>query len=231
MKKSIILIFSILIFGCNSKSQDNIQNTEIKSTKKIKLTGKQIVEELEKLNFFNLTSKSELNEEKLDLERTYTELNFFEGKLRGETLLFLNNRFFCVDSEELFKVGGLLNYLKIVKPTFEKLKLKLNYSNEQSIQTDKYWKHTIEINGNKYTAFDNNFGEFDWQIAYINFIEMLNAELKAQNSQERFYPISTQNDGKIVLLTKKQFDFVKENYPNDNEHPKTLQDWKKANGI
>jgi hypothetical protein len=33
------------------------------------------------------------------------------------------------------------------------------------------------------------------------------------------------------LLTKKQFEFVKENYPNDNEHPKPLEDWKNENGI
>ncbi len=33
------------------------------------------------------------------------------------------------------------------------------------------------------------------------------------------------------MLTQKQFEFVKENYPNDNEHPKTLEDWENENGI
>jgi hypothetical protein len=225
MKQSILLIFSFLIFGCNSKAQNNTIE------KKTKLNGKQIVEELDKLNFFNLTSKSELAEEKLDIERTYNELNFFEGKLRGETLEFLDNRFYFVDCEELFEVGGLTNYLKIVKPTFEKLGLKLNFSNEKSKETKESWKHTIELNGKEYVAFDNNFGDLDWGIAYVKFIEMLNSELEVQKSEERFYPISAQNDGKIVLLTKKQFEFIKENYPNDNEHPKTLEDWKNENGI
>ena len=223
-----------MIFACNSKAQNNDLKTEEKTAEKnikSKLNGKQIVHELEKLNFFNLTDKAELNEEKIELEKAFNELNFFEGKLRGETLNFVDNRFYSIDSEELFEIGGLTNYLKIVKPTFEKLGLKLNYSNEKSSQTKEYWKHTIELNGKEYVAFDNNFGELDWGIAYVKFIEMLNADLEAQKSDERFYPISAQNDGRLVLLTKKQFEFVKENYPYDNEHPKTLEDWKNENGI
>ena len=191
----------------------------------------QIVEELEKLNFFNLTSKSELKAEKLDIEKSYNELNFFEGKSKDESLEFLDNRFYSIDCEELFEVGGLVEYLKKVKPTFEKLGLKLEYSYEKSSQTKEHLKHTIELNGKEYVAFDNNFGDLDWGIAYVKFIEMLNSELKVQKNEERFYPISAQNDGRFVMLTQKQFEFVKENYPNDNEHPKTLEDWKNVNGI
>lgn len=234
MKQILLLTFSFIIFACNSKAQNNDLKTEEKTAEKnikSKLNGKQIVHELEKLNFFNITDKAELNAEKIELEKAFNELNFFEGKLRGETLNFVDNRFYSIDSEELFEIGGLTNYLKIVKPTFEKLGLKLNYSNEKSSQTKEYWKHTIELNGKEYVAFDNNFGELDWGIAYVKFIEMLNAELEAQKSDERFYPISAQNDGRLVLLTKKQFEFVKENYPYDNEHPKTLEDWKNENGI
>lgn len=143
---------------------------------------------------------------------------------------FIDNRFYFVDSEELFEIGGLIKYLEIVKLVFEKLDLKLNYSNE-SIQTDKYCKHTIELNGREYVAFDSNFGKLNWGIAYVNFIKMLNSELSAQKSEERFYPISCQNDGRIVLLTAKQFEFVKKHYPNDGEHPQEIEIWKKENNI
>ena len=234
MKKYILLILGFLCFSCNTKIKKNnekLNEKSVEQTKKVKLNGKQIIEELEKLNFFNLTSKAELNAEKLDIEKTYNELNFFDGKMRGETLDFIDNRFYVIDCEELFEVGGLTNYLKIIKPTFDKLGLKLNYSNEKSNQTEKYWKHTIELNGKEYVAFDNNFGGNDWGIAYVKFIEMLNSELKVQNSEERIYPISAQNDGRIVMLTEKQFKFVQENYPNDKEHPKTLESWKSENGI
>jgi hypothetical protein len=222
------------VFSCDSKSQNKtpkIENNYVSKNNATKLDGKQIVEELNRLNFFNLTNNSELNEEKNKLEKSYNEINFFEGNLRGETLDFVNNRFYFIDSEELFEIGGLINYLKIVQPTFEKMGLKLNYSNEKSFQTNKYWKHTIELNGKEYVAFENDFGESDWGIAYVKFIEMLNSELKNQNCVDRFYPVSCQNDGKIVLLTQKQFEFVKENYPDDNEHPKELEIWKKENNI
>lgn len=233
MKKIHYLIFSFFALGCNSKLE-NSNSIAVKPTiniKKKKSNGTEIVNKLEKLNFFNLTEKSDLNDEKEELARAYNENNFFEGALRGETLEFLDNRFYFIDSEELFKVGGLINYLKTVKPVFEKLDLKLNYSNEKSFQNEKHWRHTIELNSREYIAFDNNFSKQDWNIAYVMFIEMLNEELEIQNSEERFYPISSQNDGRMVLLTKKQFEFIKENYPNDKEHPKELAVWKKENNL
>lgn len=213
MKLLIFFSLIFLAFGCKSDAKNNFDNKENRPVQKNnnkKLNGKQIVEVLEKLNFFNLTSKSELNAEKLEIQKSYNELNFFEGKVRGETLIFLDNRFYFIDCEELFEIGGLIYYLKTIKPTFEKLGLELRFSNEKSSQTKEHWKHTIELNGKEYVAFDNNFGELDWEFAYVKFIEMLNAELESQKSEERFYPISGQNDGKIVLLSKKQFEFIKE---------------------
>ncbi|WEK69259.1 MAG: hypothetical protein P0Y62_15590 [Candidatus Chryseobacterium colombiense] len=234
MKQYCLFVFIFLMHSCDSKSQSNISKIENETfikNHRTNLNGKQIVEELDKLNFFNLTQESEVDEEKRVLEESYNEHNFFEGDLRGETLNFVDNRFYFVDGEELFEIGGLVNYLKIVKPVFEKLGLELNYSNGKSIQTDKYWKHTIKLNGREYIAFESNFGKLDWGIAYVNFIKMLNSELSAQKSEERFYPISCKNDGRIVLLTPKQFEFVKKHYPNDEEHPQEIEIWKKENNI
>jgi len=68
---------------------------------------------------------------------------------------------------------------------------------------------------------------YDCGIAYVKFIEMLNAELDAQKSEERFSQFF-QNDGRLVFTNKKSIEFVKENYPNDNEpFRETLEDWKK----
>ena len=234
MKRIIILLLTSIILSCNSKTEDTtskehdeILKTEIQN----KLTGKEIVDELEKLDFFKLTDKTELENAKIDLEKAYNELNFFEGKLQGESLIFVDNRFYFMDCEELFEIGGLTEYLNLVKMTFEKLNLILEYSNEKSEQTENYWKHTIELNGKVYSAFDGKFTINDWGIAYVKFIEMLNDQLKLQGSKEKFYPISSGNDGKMVLLTVKQFDFVKKHYPNDNEHPKSMSKWKSENGL
>ena len=60
-----LLLFSFLFLSCNSKSQNNIAKKETEKHQviaKTKLTGNQIIIELEKLNFFNLTEKKDLKE-------------------------------------------------------------------------------------------------------------------------------------------------------------------------
>lgn len=227
MESVTILVISLLFFVINLRAQnkDNKQNDLLSGNSK--LSGKEIVSELSKYDFFNLTDKSNLKKTKAEFENSYNELGFFEGLMK-EDLIFTDNRFYFIDSETLFEGGGLTQYLEIVKISFNKLNLKLVFSEEYNNQTEKHWKHTIRLNGREYTAYDGNFSDNDWGISYINFIEMLNSELKLQNSNEQFYPISSGNDGRMVLLTEKQFEFVQANYPNDNGHPKNIFDWKNS---
>ena len=221
------------ILGCHSKNDasSRIRNENPKKVIHKKLNGREIVSELESLGYFNLTDSSELEEVKADFEKSYNDFNFFQGPTREETLVFMDNRYHWVDCEELYEMGGLIEYLEQVKPTFEKLGLKLDYSNEKVEQGGDGWKHTIDLNGVEYTAFEGQFSDVDWGIAYVNFIEMLNTELRKQNSSELFYPINCGNDGMFVLLTPKQLDFIIQNYPNNQEHPTTMSAWKGWNGL
>lgn len=228
MESKIILILGLLFFSFKFYAQKRENNSSKKN--KNKLTGKEIVLELDKLNFFNLTEKKDLKLTKEDFEKSYNELSFFEGYMKDD-LSFTDNRFYFIDSEGLFEGGGLIQYLETVKDLFERLGLKLLTSDELNVQTEKHWLHKIKLNGNEYVAFDNDFGVKDWGIAYVNFIEMLNTELKLQNCKEQFYPISSGNDGRIVLLTDKQFKFVQANYPDNNEQPRKISDWKKDYGL
>jgi hypothetical protein len=228
------LLFIGILVGCNSKKKQpvNIENSVKQKTEVAKkLTGIEIVSKLDSLEFFNMTDQSELERAKNEMIESKNKLNYFSGTMRGETMDFTDNRFFSVDCEELFEIGGLTEYLGKVKLTFEKLDLELEYSNEKSEQTDNYWKHTIELNGKEYVAFDGAFSDYDWGIAYANFISMLNDQLKIQNSDNRFYPIRCDNGGEIVLLTNVQFKVIKNNYPNDNDNPQKLIDWKRKNGL
>ena len=234
MKHHFLIIFLLTFLACNSKKNSAVSKIKNPNPEKIiqeKLSGKEIVEELEKLGYFNLTNTDELDTVKAYFQKAYTNLNFFQGPMRGETLNFMDNRYQWVDCEELFEIGGLTEYLNQVKPTFQKLGLELKFENEKSEQDQDSWKHTIELNGIQYIAFDGQFSDLDWRIAYMNFIEMLNAELRRQNSNEQFYPINCGNDGMFVLLTPKQLDFINLNYPMDNEHPKRMSNWKNRNGI
>lgn len=223
MESKIILVVGLLFFAFKFYAQKNEKNSP--KINKNKLTGKEIVFELNRLNFFNLTEKKDLKITKDTFEKSYDELSFFEGHMR-EDLSYTDNRFYSIDSETLFEGGGLIEYLEIIKISFDKLHLKLSISDESNFQTDKHWLHKIKLNGKEYVAFDDDFGNYDWTIAYLNFIEMLNDQLKIQESNQQFYPISSGNDGKIVLLTKDQFEFVKKNYPQDSNQPKEINDWK-----
>lgn len=223
MESKIILVVGLLFAAFRlyaQKSENKNSDNYIK-----KLSGKEIVSELNRLNFFNLTDKKDLKITKDDFEKSYDELSFFEGHMRDD-LSFTDNRFYFIDSETLFEGEGLIQYLETVKISFDKLNLKLLISDEFEDQTDKHLLHKIKLNGKEYIAFNNDFGSYDWTIAYLDFIEMLNDQLKIQGTDEQFYPISSGNDGRIVLLTKKQFEFVKMNYPTDKEHPKEIIDWK-----
>ncbi len=234
MQRIIFLLFIGVILSCNSQKKqpkENIQSEKNESNVVEKLSGKEIVSELDKLDFFNITDESEIETVKKEFAESNDKWNFFSGTMRGETTNYTDNRFFNVDCETLFETDGLTEYLDKVKFSFEKLGLKLDYANEKSEQTKNYWKHTIELNRTEYTAFEGTFTDYDWGNAYVNFITMLNEELKVQKSENRFYPIKCDNDGEMVLLTFKQFDFAKKHFPNDSEHPKKLTEWKKINGL
>lgn len=224
--------FSLLVFfivaGCNFQ-KNNTEPSEAETSQKY--SGPEIIAELDRLKFFNHTDAADLPEVKAAFQNSYTDLNFFQGKLRKESLEFMDNRYYLVDCEELFEAGGLTKYLKLVKPVFHRLELQLEFENEQSVQNQHSWMHTINLNGQKYVAFSGQFSDLDWAIAYVNFIEMLNAELKEQGSEERFYPITCGNDGAMVLLTPQQFEFVRVHYPWDNEHPVSIKTWKAQNGL
>lgn len=234
MKNIYIIIFISCFWSCKPKNNGsffNVKNSYPEQVIHQKLNGKEIVTKLEKLNYFNLTDLPELEKVKTHFEKTYADFNFFQGPLRGETLNFMDNRFHWVDCEELFEVDGLPKYLTQVKTTFKKLELKLEFANEKSEQNQDFWKHTIELNGTEYTAYKGHFSNLDWGLSYINFIEMLNIELRKQSSNEQFYPINCGNDGTFVLLTPMQLKFINNNYPINYEHPTTIMNWKSKNGI
>ena len=190
-------------------------------------SGKKVIEELEKNGFFKLTNTNDIEASKKELIDSYNNFKFFEGKAT-DNLEFTDNRFYFIDCEALYEVGGLETYLKLVKTSFDKLNLKLEFSNEKMTDAfnGKGWHHSIDINGKTYVAFDGKFSYKDWDIAFINFIQMLNDQLQLQGSDEQFYPISSDNDGRMVLLTPKLYQIVQKYYPQDDEHPMELKTWR-----
>ncbi|MDQ2178095.1 hypothetical protein [Marinifilum sp. D714] len=221
-KLLIAISIGLMFTGCNTSGQ----KTEQSNCEPNKVPVDTVINKLIQADLFNITDLKYLDSAKQDLIDSYVKYDYFGGYTYPDSLRYVDFRFYNIDSEELFEIGGLTEYLDLVKPTFERLEIKFDYKNERSIDNDNYWKHTIEINGKEYVAFEGIMESHDlWDKAYLNFIEMLNDQLRLQTSEEQFYPIRSANDGMMVMLTKKQFEIVKKYYPNDNDHPKSIDNW------
>lgn len=215
------IVFGLMLFSCNASGQEDQNNS-----KADKVHVDLVVRQLIQADFFKITDSDYLDSAKQSLKDSYVNYDYFGGYTYPDSLRYVDYRFYFVDSEELFEIGGLTEYLDLVKPTFQKLGLKLEYKNEKSVDKESFWKHTIEVNEKEYIAFEGEMSSYDiWDEAYLNFIELLNDQLKLQGSEEQFYPIRSANDGRIVMLTKEQFEIVKKYYPNDNDHPRSIANW------
>src|SRR5690554_1864572 len=115
MKHLFLIIFLLTFLACNSKKDSAVSKIKNQNPEKViqeKLSGKEIVAELEKLGYFNLTSESELDTVKADFQKAYTDLNFFQGPRRGETLIFMNIGYNGIICEKLLEMAELVNNLK-----------------------------------------------------------------------------------------------------------------------
>lgn len=187
------------------------------------LSGAQVVDALAKLGYFSFTAPENLAAVKHEIQRSYDSWKILSSEVDEETLIGQCLRYHFCDSETLFEVGGLEEYLLQVKPVFEKLGIPLEWSEE-------YWSedialHTIVLNGKQYDAFrgDPN-SNLIWTIAMKNFAEMLNDQLALHGSDEKIYPMGGGNDGHFYILTDAQYGYIREHFTSD-EVPRTVKEW------
>lgn len=214
MKITFYLLLLLLTTSCTNPSDTKKQSTQ--------KTDSSIVSELEKAGFFSLIDSDKIEEAKKAVNDSYKD-NYFG------CIYDIDNRFYFLDEEELFELDGLVVYLTKAKKTFEKLGLKLEIANENNHEetfTGNYWKHTVELNGKEYIAFEGKTNEYTWFRATIYFVEMLNDQLKLQNSEERVYIIGEGNSAEFVFLTPKIMQVVKKYYPEDENFPQSVEELK-----
>lgn len=141
-------------------------------------------------------------------------------------------RYYFCDNETLFEEGGFTEILNDLKPTFDKIGLTIKITAHYEVwdKTNKWLNHTISINGTKYIVF-KNFPERGWGEAVQRLVEILNTELTKQNKEDRVYPVSGGNDGRIIFLSDEQFNYIDSVYKNPNWKPLKVKDWCKAIGL
>ena len=122
------MVIFILGWGSNSeKASSKIRNKNPAPLKVEIPKGREFIKELEKLEYFKLTEPAKISEVKVDLLETLEEHNFFLTKTEDESLIYLDNRFYSIDSEELFEIGGLLEYLELFKRIKRKTCVRIKY--------------------------------------------------------------------------------------------------------
>lgn len=126
-------------------------------------------------------------------------------------------RYYFCDNETLFEEGGLAAMLNDLRPTFERIGLKIDITmhDETWDASNRWLDHTITINGKKYTVF-RHFTEMGWGEAVQRLVEILNEELTRQGKEDRVYPVSGGNDGRIIFLSEEQFRYIDSVYKNPN---------------
>jgi hypothetical protein len=224
---SLAIIAIVIFFFTRHKEKD----TTIESHQQVDsnvVTGQIVVDTLEALGYFRFTDQPNLAPLKKDIREAYDQykiLSTINAEKAPHAPYCL--RYYYCDGETLFEAGGVVEYLKEVKPTFDKLGIPLKWSNDYF--SDDATEHTIVVNGKKYIAFKGDPNDMRiWGWATKNFVEMLNDQLALHHSDERVYPIMGGNDGRIVFLTQAQYDFISRHF-DKKEAPREVSLWWKEN--
>ncbi len=193
------------------------------------LTGQMVVEALENLDYFKYTDPAQLELLKKDIVEGYDQHKVLStiNSLKSPFESYCRRLYFC-DGEILFEPRGIVEYLTDVTLTFQKLGIPLVWSKEYYRMDAKV--HTIVVNGKKYIAFKGDpRAASAWGQATRNFVKLLNDQLRLNHSDEKVYPILAGHAGRIVFLTRQQYEFIYRHF-DKKERPKELSLWWKQNG-
>ena len=220
------LILLTLLIASFFKNKKKVDTVPTKPTQRdvLLITGQSFVDTLTELGYFKYTDTKNLDTLKKEIENVFDKVKVLT------TLSYENPRFqpFCYrlyscDGETLFELGGIEDYLNDIKPTFDKLNIPLQWKEDYFSEDAK--EHSIVINQKKYFLFKGDPNDLRaWGIATKNFVEIINDQLTVHNSDERVYPILFNNDGHIIFLTDKQYNYVSQ-YLDKTERPMEINFW------
>ena len=223
----VVLFTSLFVFSKKRVSKSNHPTAE-KAELAIdsSITGKNFVDTLTEIGYFNYTDPDNIDTLKTELIKIFDQHKVLTTvSLMKPPFEPFCRRLYSCDGETLFEFDGIGSYLKDVKATFDKLNIPLNWSNDD--YSPDGTQHSIKINGKTYFAFKGDpHDPRAWGIATKNFVEMLNDQLRIHYSNERVYPIMFNNDGNIIFLTERQYNFVSQHLDRTERPMETELWWK-----
>lgn len=223
-----ILSFTGLVIGYSN----HFQTPATTNTYYNKTEAENFVQKLEQLGFFKYADTADLDSLKQNMIRYFDPENEITTIWNDSTGVPKDYRYYTCDGEEVYEQGGVINLLKFLKPTFDKLHFKCEITNHfEEWDTKKKWlNHRFSMNGTPYTIF-KNFKEIGWGEAPKRIAEILNIELKKQGIEEQIYLVSGGNDGRLIFLSNEQYQYIYTAYKNPSWKPLELNEWAQVMGV
>lgn len=211
-------------------SQDLEISTKELSKQNKKLNAENFVNRLTELGYYKYAN----SKDRIDLKQEWIR-NFDPDKeiislWDDETGIPKDYRYHFCDAERLYQIGGFIKQMDQLKPTFDKIGLKIDITGHTEKNDPKtgLLNHHIIINEKEYTLF-KNFKEDGSGPRKImqKLAEILNEALEKQNKEERVFLASGGSEGKLVFLTEEQFKYIDSIYKNDYYKPLQVEKWSK----
>ncbi|WP_298340973.1 hypothetical protein [uncultured Algibacter sp.] len=218
------IIIGLIVFGAfKKKGEDN---------SKPKISATEFVAELEKLGYYKYADKKNIDSLKNDLIENYDPTNELVSIWDDNTGVPLDYRYYWCDGETVYEEGGFTELLEQVKPTFDKIGLKINVTDhfEEWDDKNKWLNHRITINRTEYVIF-KNFKDYGWGEAVMRFAQIINQEAENQGIKEKVYLASGGNDGRLIFLTKELYDYIYSVYTNEQWKPLEVNEWMKVMSV
>lgn len=227
---SILIIFIAISIASNEKG--NPLHKLVNSKGQSKISAKEFLSNIESLGYFKYTENLNLKKLKKNHLESFNTGGSWGGLWDEETNLPLDNRYYLCDGETVFEKDGFTEILAEMQQTFTKIGFNLTIDNHfEKWDDDKQWlNHNITINGTNYVIFKNYKG-YGWGEAVKRLAEILNSEFEKQGVLERIYLINGGNDGTLIFLDNKLYNYFYQVFTDPQWKPLETKEWASIMGL
>ena len=194
--------------------------------------AEKFVKQLDELGYFKYADKSDIDSLKATFIKEFDPTAELTSIWDDKTHLPKDFRYYFCDGEEVYEQGGVVGLLKDLTTVFTKMNFKCEVTNhfEEWDEKNKWLNHKVTINGTEYIIL-KNFKDYGWGETPFRIAQILNKELTKQNIDEQIYLVNGGNDGRLALLSKRQFELIDKTYTDENWKPLEINRWTKVSKV
>ncbi len=194
--------------------------------------AKQFVEGLAKRGYFRYADPADEDQLWREMYGWYDSESTLTTIPDDETGQPLDYRLYVCDGEDLFDTDGVLNLLKELRPSFDRMNFRCEIGScelshiAESDDTDM----SLSINGTCYVIRKRCGGANCFETS-MRLGQILNAELAKQDVAERVYLINGGSEGMLVFLTPELQEYILPFYSNPAWTPLEPGEWGQVMGL